>query len=520
MRFRQSVIAGLTCLTMVGCSASSSEASGSVTKTPAIAAAEVKWPELPGASSVQGLLVDKGKAAGSANTSVISVKNPPTLAEAVKPWVDRQSQAFAAAVKKTPNSGQQSLAMESSVCGASGTVLCFLVNSTSAVGSQSRETSQSWFVDSSDNSVTRGEELFTKEGAARVHSLVSSTVRKAEGGSPSSQASATKRNSAKAATGTQRESSGKDSPSGGAQGKKTKNAKSAKPTVPDNDYLHGAYFDTDGSLILLVTDPYSSGNASLSAYRVKGKKLDGFLTDRARKLRSTIMAGTAPSPLPTPSPSVQANPSGSGVDCSKASCVALTFDDGPGPQTPQLLDTLKAKGVRAPFFTIGPPVRSYPHVVARAVQEGHVVGNHTWNHPVLSKLAPQQVANELTSTNNEIVAAGAPSPILVRPPYGAKNPSVMSVIGQHGMVAVIWDVDTEDWKNRNSSISTQRALAGVKRGSIILMHDIHPSTIAAAGGLIDQLKARGYTLVTVPELLGNNPSGYVGREVYTQTTIR
>jgi len=158
--------------------------------------------------------------------------------------------------------------------------------------------------------------------------------------------------------------------------------------------------------------------------------------------------------------------------------------------------------------------------VARAVQEGHVVGNHTWNHPVLSKLAPQQVANELTSTNNEIVAAGAPSPILVRPPYGAKNPSVMSVIGQHGMVAVIWDVDTEDWKNRNSSISTQRALAGVKRGSIILMHDIHPSTIAAAGGLIDQLKARGYTLVTVPELLGNNPSGYVGREVYTQTTIR
>ena len=96
----------------------------------------------------------------------------------------------------------------------------------------------------------------------------------------------------------------------------------------------------------------------------------------------------------------------------------------------------------------------------------------------------------------------------------------MSVIGQHGMVAVIWDVDTEDWKNRNSSISTQRALAGVKRGSIILMHDIHPSTIAAAGGLIDQLKARGYTLVTVPELLDNNPSGYVGREVYTQTTIR
>ena len=89
-----------------------------MTKTPAIAAAEVKWPELPGASSVQGLLVDKGKAAGSANTSVISVKNPPTLAEAVKLWVDRQSQAFAAAVKKTPNSGQQSLAMESSVCGA------------------------------------------------------------------------------------------------------------------------------------------------------------------------------------------------------------------------------------------------------------------------------------------------------------------------------------------------------------------------------------------------------------------
>jgi peptidoglycan/xylan/chitin deacetylase (PgdA/CDA1 family) len=183
-------------------------------------------------------------------------------------------------------------------------------------------------------------------------------------------------------------------------------------------------------------------------------------------------------------------------------CVALTFDDGPGKYTAQLLDELAAARAPATFFLVGRNVAKYPDLVAREVADGHAVGNHSWDHHSLVTLPPDAVAAELDQTTAAIQAAAGVGTTLVRPPYGATNDQVAAALAARGDAAIMWSVDTEDWKNRDVALTTQRALAGAAPGSIILMHDIHPTTVQAVPGIIDQLRAAGYTLVTVPQLLG------------------
>ncbi len=223
-----------------------------------------------------------------------------------------------------------------------------------------------------------------------------------------------------------------------------------------------------------------------------------------------------PAPTPTPTPTPEPTPT---VDCTLVSCVALTFDDGPGPYTNQLLDELAEKKTPATFFVLGAKAQTSPDIVAREVNEGHAVGSHTWNHYQLTKLTPDALASELDNTTRAITAAGASAPTMVRPPYGAKNSEVMEAIKARGAAGIFWDIDSEDWKNKSTAITTARALEA-QPGDIILMHDIHPSTVQAVPGIIDQLRAKGYTLVTVPELLGKDPSELAGMQVYSQTQIR
>lgn len=196
-------------------------------------------------------------------------------------------------------------------------------------------------------------------------------------------------------------------------------------------------------------------------------------------------------------------------DCAVVACVALTFDDGPGPDTTRLLDELAARGASATFFVVGRQIARQPGVVAREVAAGDVVGNHTWDHADLTRVAPGAAATELDSTAQAIVAAGAPAPTLARPPYGSVSDLVRQAYTDRGLVGVLWDVDTEDWKNRDASITTQRALAGAHPGAIILMHDIWPSTVDAVPAVVDGLRARGFTLVTVPQLLTAPVAGHM-----------
>ena len=210
----------------------------------------------------------------------------------------------------------------------------------------------------------------------------------------------------------------------------------------------------------------------------------------------------APAPDPAPAP---APPAAGGVDCAALKCVALTFDDGPGAHTSRLLTSLDAAGVKATFFVLGQNVAVNPAVIKRMAASGHVVANHTWDHRDLKKLSGADITSEVTRTNQAITAATGSGTTLLRPPYGSFGQPVRGL----GQAIIMWDIDTLDWKFRNVDEVITRGMTGVKAGSIILMHDIHATTVDAVPGLIAKLKAAGFTLVTVPQLLGSPTPGTV-----------
>lgn len=147
-------------------------------------------------------------------------------------------------------------------------------------------------------------------------------------------------------------------------------------------------------------------------------------------------------------------------------------------------------------------VKAHPQVVRRMVSEGHEVGNHTWNHAYLSKVSREKAESQLQSTNEAIRNACGIVPVVMRPPGGYTNAGVASWARQRfGFTTIMWDVDTNDWRKPGSSVVAARAVNGAKPGSIILVHDIHASTVAAVDAIVKGLKNRGYELVTVSELI-------------------
>ena len=214
---------------------------------------------------------------------------------------------------------------------------------------------------------------------------------------------------------------------------------------------------------------------------------------------SDLMIGP---PVPAPLP----------VNCAVANCVALTFDDGPGPETSRLLDILADKNVHATFFLVGYMIAHYSGDVARMRAEGHVVGNHSYNHPHFRGKSADWIADQLRRTNEAIIAAGGPPPALLRPPYGEQSPDVTQAAKSLGMTQVLWSVDPLDWKDRDTPTVVQRVVSEAKAGSIVLMHDIRPTTVDAVAQIIDGLRAAGYELVTVPQLVGTSVPGSVVRQ--------
>ena len=208
-----------------------------------------------------------------------------------------------------------------------------------------------------------------------------------------------------------------------------------------------------------------------------------------------------PEPKPTPAPTTPtATNSGNKV-------IALTFDDGPGPYTAQLLDILDQHGAKATFFLIGSKVSARADVLRRMHSHGHQLGNHSWSHPELPKLPVDQIAGEIDRTNDAIKQATGVKPSILRPPYGAVNGVVLEQIRARGMSSILWSVDTRDWADRNSDIVCSRAVAGARPGAIILMHDIHQTSVNAVPCIISALKQQGYSFVTVQGLIGNMATG-------------
>lgn len=179
--------------------------------------------------------------------------------------------------------------------------------------------------------------------------------------------------------------------------------------------------------------------------------------------------------------------------------VALTFDDGPCSNcTEKLLDGLKERGVTASFFLIGENIEGREDLVLRMKEEGHLIGNHTYSHVALNKLSIEKARQEVEKTGNRIYEITGEYPIFIRPPYGAWPKNLDLAVE---MFPVLWNIDTLDWKSKNEAKILQIIQSQVKDGSVILMHDLYPTSVEAALCLVDELQKKGFRFVTVDELI-------------------
>ncbi|WP_367874409.1 polysaccharide deacetylase family protein [Luteolibacter sp. Populi] len=198
---------------------------------------------------------------------------------------------------------------------------------------------------------------------------------------------------------------------------------------------------------------------------------------------------------------------GSGITYSRVAVtqpyIAITFDDGPHPSnTPRLLDMLRERNIKATFYVIGRNVDLYPNVLRRTVSEGHEIGNHTFTHPILSKLSDSTVREELTKCRDAVARAAGVQPRTMRPPYGALLQRQREWIhAELNYPTILWSVDPLDWKRPGPSVVTSRILAGTTPGAIVLAHDLHGGTVDAMPSTLDGLLRKGYKFVTVSQLL-------------------
>ena len=197
--------------------------------------------------------------------------------------------------------------------------------------------------------------------------------------------------------------------------------------------------------------------------------------------------------------------------------VALTFDDGPGPYTAELLDFMQQEGVRATFFVLGTRVDSYPRLIRRMAAEGHEVGNHSNAHNMLNRMDLVGVRKEMGRCAEKVEKLLGYRPSVMRCPGGNTSSTVTQYAQEAGIPIAYWSVDTRDWESRNKDAILNVAFGknGIKDGSIVLMHDIYKTTVEAAKEMILRLKAEGYTFVTTSELIEARRGGIVAGKQYS-----
>lgn len=233
----------------------------------------------------------------------------------------------------------------------------------------------------------------------------------------------------------------------------------------------------------------------------KVKKTAGI---KPRAILSNEVSSTPHSESPLPTPFIPRMP---GKRIAQVNVpgryVALTFDDGPSAAyTPKVLDILKRHNAKATFFVVGQCAVHNKGIMARAVAEGHEIAAHTWSHIKMTGSSDEKIISEMDRTNAVITEATGRRPKLMRPPYGASNSHVQDLMmSRYGMASILWNVDTQDWRHPGVSVVIDRAVSRANSGSIILLHDIHASTLAAVEGVVTGLQRRGFTLVTVSELI-------------------
>lgn len=197
-------------------------------------------------------------------------------------------------------------------------------------------------------------------------------------------------------------------------------------------------------------------------------------------------------------------------DCTQVPCVAVTFDDGPGPYTEQILDILKQNDAHATFFVLGKNVLNFPKILQRTHAEGHDIGNHSWDHKNLKTLGPEKVASEVNDTNAQVQKTIGKMPTSFRPPYGSFSKKTADIAN---MPVIIWSLDTNDWRYRTHA-HLVKAVQAAKANDVILMHDIHKNTMETLPDVLKILKDKGLRIVSVETLF--RKQGLKPKETYGQ----
>jgi Predicted xylanase/chitin deacetylase len=192
--------------------------------------------------------------------------------------------------------------------------------------------------------------------------------------------------------------------------------------------------------------------------------------------------------------------------------IALTFDDGPYPETTEpILDLLKEYHAKATFFVVGTRVERFPETIKREVAEGHEVANHTFNHYFLQKKTTEMVQNEIVRTEEALEQVTGKKPLLFRPPGGFYNEQMIAIAKKYGYTTVLWSwhQDTNDWRSPGVQKIVNKVLNNTRNGDIILLHDYVPrsmQTVEALKLILPELQKRGYEMVTVSDLIHNRDS--------------
>lgn len=184
--------------------------------------------------------------------------------------------------------------------------------------------------------------------------------------------------------------------------------------------------------------------------------------------------------------------------------VALTFDDGPGQYTYLAIPKLRKHGIKATFFIVGRNIALLPRALREERALG-AVGDHTFTHPLLTSLAPAEAEREVLRTQQAVGRASGGPVFLFRPPYGGRDAAIDSLARAHHLLEIMWTVDSRDSLGANWSEIERNVIAGLRPGSIILMHENHGQTIRAMLGIFAAIQRRHLRTVSVPRLLSDDP---------------
>lgn len=262
-------------------------------------------------------------------------------------------------------------------------------------------------------------------------------------------------------------------------------------TIPTSVNYDAVFFDQNGEWHLFF-DKYQIASGAMGDFYVKIPEnlVNKYMNEKFLKIfkKEEVVEQSIDTEI--------YEPKYSEVDCSKVPCVALTFDDGPSVYTSQLLDALKKENVKATFFVLGKSASVQKQTLKRMAEEGHNIGNHSYDHKDFRKISMEEAKRQIQLTDEIITGITGEKPRYFRFPYGAHTKENLSMVGKP---VIMWNVDPLDWKYREAS-RVAEAMSKTSPQGIILAHDIHKSTVQAIPQVIKNLKSQGYHIVSLDDL--------------------